>query len=82
MRLSGRCRASPSRSSKRETSRRSPGDLRLGPPPLNTVVRLIAQLGGFLGRKGDGDPGVKTLWLGMRDVAVFVQGLRFAKAAL
>ena len=34
-------------------------------PALNTVVRLVAQLGGFLGRKGDGEPGVKTLWLGM-----------------
>ena len=51
-------------------------------PSLNTVVRLVAQLGGFLGRKGDGEPGAKTLWLGMRDVAVFVQGLRFARRAL
>nr|WP_269057927.1 IS4 family transposase [Xanthomonas translucens] len=48
-------------------------------PTLNTVVRLVAQLGGFLGRKGDGEPGAKTLWLGLRDVAVFVQGLRFAR---
>ncbi|MGB5970867.1 MAG: IS4 family transposase, partial [Spirulinaceae cyanobacterium] len=22
--------------------------------------------GGFLGRKGDGEPGVKTLWLGLQ----------------
>lgn len=51
-------------------------------PPLNTVVRLVAQLGGFLGRKGDGEPGAKVLWLGMRDVAVFVQGLRFALMSL
>lgn len=51
-------------------------------PPLNTVVRLIAQLGGFLARKGDGEPGAKTLWLGLRDIAVFVQGLRFARQAL
>lgn len=51
-------------------------------PALNTVVRLIAQLGCFLGRKGDGEPGAKTLWLGMRDIAVFVQGLRFARLAL
>ena len=52
------------------------------PPSLNAVVRLIAQLGGFLGRKSDGEPGAKTLWLGMRDLAVFVQGLRFARMAL
>jgi hypothetical protein len=47
-------------------------------PPLNTVVRLIAQLGGFLARKG-GEPGAKTLWLGMCDIAVFVQRLHFAR---
>ena len=51
-------------------------------PSLNTVVRLIAGLGGFLGRKGDGEPGAKTLWLGMRDIAVFVQGLRLARQTL
>ncbi len=34
------------------------------PPSLHQAVRWIAQLGGFLARKGDGDPGVKVLWLG------------------
>lgn len=29
-------------------------------------MRWIAQLGGFLGRKGDGDPGLKTLWRGLK----------------
>jgi hypothetical protein len=48
-------------------------------PTANTVIRLIAQLGGFLGRKSDGEPGAKTLWLGLRDIAVFVQGLRYAR---
>jgi hypothetical protein len=48
-------------------------------PALNTVIRLIAQLGGFLGRKSDGEPGAKTIWLGMRDIAVFVRGARFAR---
>jgi len=28
---------------------------------LNEVLRLIARLGGFLGRKSDGEPGVKTM---------------------
>lgn len=51
-------------------------------PQLNAVVRLIARLGGFLCRKGDGEPGVKTLWLGLRDIAVFVEGVRFARAQL
>ncbi|MGK5079179.1 IS4 family transposase [Janthinobacterium sp. HLX7-2] len=39
-------------------------------PRLNDVLRLIAQLGGFLGRKNDGEPGVKTIWLGMKEVNV------------
>jgi hypothetical protein len=36
------------------------------PPTLHTCVRWIAQLAGFLGRKHDGEPGVKTLWQGWR----------------
>lgn len=36
------------------------------PPSLHEAVRLIAQLGGFLGRKGDGEPGVKVIWRGLR----------------
>lgn len=36
------------------------------PPTLHQAVRWIAQLGGFLGRRGDGEPGVQTLWKGMR----------------
>lgn len=36
------------------------------PPTLKTAVRWVAQLGGFLGRKHDGDPGVKVLWKGYR----------------
>jgi hypothetical protein len=48
-------------------------------PPLGEVLRLVAALGGFLGRKGDGEPGAKTLWLGLRDIAVFVDGMRAAR---
>ena len=36
------------------------------PPSLRQAVRWIAQLGGFLGRKGDKEPGVKTIWRGLR----------------
>lgn len=36
------------------------------PPTLTQAVRMIARLGGFLGRKGDGEPGVKTIWRGLR----------------
>jgi hypothetical protein len=33
-------------------------------PSVRQAVRWIAQLGGFLGRKGDGEPGVTTIWRG------------------
>lgn len=42
------------------------------PPTLYEAVRWIAQLGGFLGRKSDGEPGVKVLWRGwarLQDIA-------------
>ena len=34
------------------------------PPPLGKVVRMVARLGGFLGRKRDGEPGAECLWRG------------------
>jgi len=49
------------------------------PPTLNEIIRLIASLGGFLGRKGDGEPGAKTLWIGLQrtmDAASTIQALR------
>ena len=36
------------------------------PPSLREAIRLVAQLGGFLGRNGDGEPGAQTLWLGLQ----------------
>ena len=36
------------------------------PPSLREAIRRVASLGGFLGRKGDGDPGTQTLWLGLQ----------------
>lgn len=35
-------------------------------PTLGQATAWIAQLGGFLGRKADGQPGVKVLWRGWR----------------
>jgi hypothetical protein len=46
------------------------------PPSLREAVRRVAQLGGFLGRKGDGEPGTQTLWLGLQrldDIAAMWQ---------
>lgn len=36
------------------------------PPTLGEAVRMVASLGGFLGRKCDGEPGTKSLWLGLQ----------------
>jgi hypothetical protein len=36
------------------------------PPTLRQAVRSLAQLGGFQGRKGDGEPGVTVLWKGFQ----------------
>jgi hypothetical protein len=38
------------------------------PPPLQQAVRWIAQLGGFLGRRSDGEPGPVVLWRGLQQL--------------
>lgn len=48
-------------------------------PRLNEVIRLIAMVGGFLGRKGDGEPGVKVVWQGLQKVMNGAQVLRWAR---
>lgn len=52
------------------------------PPTLNDVVRLIAQVGGFLGRKGDGEPGAKTIWRGLDQVHAAAETLRALRDGL
>jgi len=44
------------------------------PPTLGEAVGWIAKLGGFLGRKHDGVPGVKTLWRGLRRLDDIMMG--------
>lgn len=36
------------------------------PPSLGQMVIWIAQLGGYLNRKGDGPPGPQTMWIGLQ----------------
>lgn len=43
---------------------------------LRTFWRLVARLGGFLGRKGDGDPGWRTVWWGFRYLSDLTEGAR------
>ncbi len=38
------------------------------PPSLQQVVLWIGRLGGHLGRKSDGPPGLKTVWLGYQQL--------------
>jgi hypothetical protein len=38
-------------------------------PSVRQAVRSLAQLGGFLGRKGDGEPCITTLWRGWSRLA-------------
>ncbi len=48
------------------------------PPTLNEVMRMVASAGGFMGRKGDGQPGAKAIWIGMQALHFFVEGMRVA----
>lgn len=36
------------------------------PPPLQEIVRLVAQLGGYVNRKRAAPPGPQTLWIGLQ----------------
>jgi len=44
---------------------------------VEDFVRGVAGLGGFLGRKHDGNPGVKTLWRGYQRLQDLLLGYRF-----
>jgi hypothetical protein len=43
---------------------------------------MIGRLGGHLGRKGDGEPGVTVLWRGWMSLYETVEALRAHKQAL
>jgi hypothetical protein len=49
-----------------------------GKPPegwtCRSIVRAIARLGGFIGRKSDGNPGWQTIWRGFQKLMVLVAG--------
>ena len=40
-------------------------------PSLGEFVKKVAEFGGFLGRKGDGNPGPQAIWEGLRRVKDF-----------
>lgn len=39
------------------------------PPSAREATRMIAKLGGFLGRKSDKEPGMTTIWRGREKLA-------------
>jgi len=51
------------------------------PPTLRQMIRTIAQLGGFLARKSDGEPGTETLWRGLQRMDDIAAAFRSFRAA-
>jgi hypothetical protein len=45
-------------------------------PPLGEMVKLIARLGGYLGRQGDGPAGPKAMWIGLQRMSDLALGWR------
>ena len=48
------------------------------PPPLSAMLGWIARLGGHLGRKSDGPPGPKALWIGLQRARDLAWGIQLA----
>lgn len=46
------------------------------PPATGEAVRMIARLGGFLGRRVDGEPGPEVLWRGLAKLRTLVEAWR------
>jgi hypothetical protein len=51
------------------------------PPTLRAAVRMVAALGGFLGRKGDAEPGTQTLWRGLQRLDDIAEACRVFRSA-
>jgi hypothetical protein len=52
------------------------------PPTVNQVVQLFEQLGGFLARRRDGEPGAKTIWRRLDPVRAAAHTLRALRERL
>ena len=50
------------------------------PPSLGEAVCMIASLGGFLGRKSDGEPGTTTMWRGLQRLQDIAMGFAMSKS--
>lgn len=45
---------------------------------LREAVRMVAKLGGFLGRKGDKEPGAIVIWRGLQYLKGLIEGYTVA----
>jgi len=50
------------------------------PPGLKEVTRMLAQLGGFLTRKNEGEPGAKTIWIGYEKLIHYIDAFEIMAA--
>jgi len=46
-------------------------------PTMKEVVAYLAKLGGFLGRKGDGEPGAKVIWKGLNELNIVLEHYKY-----
>ncbi len=46
-------------------------------PTIKEAVSYLAKLGGFLGRKGDGEPGAKVIWKGLNELHTVLKHYKF-----
>lgn len=46
------------------------------PPTLRELIRRVAKLGGFMGRKRDGDPGTEVMWRGLQALDLITETWR------
>ena len=50
------------------------------PPTLYEITRKLAMLGGFIGRKGDGEPGIKSIWQGYQKLMKYIEAIQVVKS--
>ncbi len=48
---------------------------------VREATRMLAALGGFLGRKGDGEPGTKTIWIGYTNLLLYLKAINQVAAS-
>jgi hypothetical protein len=56
------------------------GEPSMRPPSIRQAVRWIGQLGGFIGRKSDGEPGPMVLWRGLQRLEDLIEAWSIAQS--